>query len=507
MAYAGTLKRLAAAALLACAAASASADEAPRARLADGAALRGASADGVQAFLGIPYAAPPVGALRWRPPQAPAAWSGERDATQFGPACPQGEDRLYGLTPKLRREDCLYLNVWTPAARAAPLPVMVWLHGGAHRIGSASIPSYDGRRLAQRGVVVVTLNYRLGYLGYFAHPALAAEGRAGNFGLLDQIAALRWVQRHIAAFGGDPQRVTVFGESAGGADVLYLMTSRAGEGLFQRAIVESGGGWGKPLPRERMQRQIVDALAVVGVDGKADAAALRALAPEKLLEAQRAERSLGFGPFVDGDSVSEAPAAVFAAGREARVPLIIGSNDWEGSLLKLRKPGFWDGVLARLPAVSGWYEGQAADAAARQPLLFRDIVFAAPARWLAARHAAQAPTWLYRFAHVSAGRRGEVPGAGHAAEIAYVFDTLDALQAYGTTVDADDRALAATLADCWTAFARDGAPRCATDWPRYDAQGDRLLLLDRGARALATPDAAALDGVTKYFGPGGWLAR
>ncbi|MGH8446032.1 MAG: carboxylesterase/lipase family protein [Solimonas sp.] len=470
-----------------------------------GGVLRGAELGGTQVFLGIPYAAPPLGALRWRAPQAAAAWSGARDATQYGAACTQGEDRFFGLTPKVRSEDCLYLNVWAPPHAAAPLPVMVWLHGGAHRIGTAAIASYDGGALARRGVVVVTLNYRLGYLGYFAHPALAAEGKAGNFGLLDQIAALRWVQDNIAAFGGDPQRVTVFGESAGGADILYLLTSEAGYGLFQQAIVESGGGWGKPLPREKMQKKVVAALETIGVAQDANAAALRALPAEKLITAQAGDRNLGFGPFIDGDSVFEAPARVIAEGRQMKVPLIIGSNDWEGSLLKFRKPGFMDQVLTRLPAVSGWYEGQADNAEARQPLLFRDIVFAAPARWVATQHSAQAPAWLYRFAHVSASRRGQVPGAGHAAEIAYVFDTLDSLKVFGSTVDDDDRKLAATLADCWVAFAKTGAPRCAPAWAAHGAQADTLLLIDGTAHEVKTPDAAALDGVTKYFGPGGWL--
>lgn len=464
----------------------------------DGGALRGSSANGVRAFLGIPYAAPPVGALRWKPPQAPAAWSGVRDATQFGAACTQGEDRLFGLTPKQRSEDCLSLNVWAPPRPATPLPVMVWLHGGAHRIGASSLDAYNGAGLAARGVIVVTLNYRLGYLGYFAHPALGTDG--SNFGLMDQIAALQWVRDNIAAFGGDPAQVTVFGESAGGADILYLMTSPAGRGLFRAAIVESGGGWGKPLPRARMQDKVVDALAGIGIARDLDAAALRALPAQKLIDAQAGDRNLGFGPFLDGSTVFEAPATVFAEGRQQKVPLIIGSNDWEGSLLRFRAPGWRDKLLIRLPMVSGWYPDVEADA--RAPLLFRDAVFAAPARWVAAHHA---PAWLYRYAHVSAGQRGKTPGAGHAAEIAYVFDTLDSLAVFKVAVDDEDRRLATQLADCWVSFARSMKPDCGIAWSPYRSGENKALLIGRDAREGPLPDGAALDGVTKYFGPGGWF--
>ena len=227
-----------------------------------------------------------------------------------------------------------------------------------------------------------------------------------------------------------------------------------------------------------------------------------ALDAQQLVRAQAGDRNLGFGPFLDGATVFEAPAKVFADDRQQPLPLIIGSNSREGSLLKFRKPGWRDRLLMHLPAIAGWYEGRADDAEARAPLLFRDAVFAAPARWIAAHHE---PSWLYRFAHVSAGQRGKVSGAGHAAEIAYVFDNLDALQAYGVAVDDDDRRLAAQLADCWVAFAREAAPQCAFAWPAYRRDEDRALLIDGAASAARLPDAATLDGVTKYFGPGGWF--
>jgi para-nitrobenzyl esterase len=476
--------------------------EPPSVTLAGG-ALRGSESDGVRAFLGVPYAAQPVGELRWRAPQPAPAWSGVREATQFGAACPQAEDKLYGLTPKKRDEACLFLNVWSPAAHQQALPVLVWLHGGAHRIGAGSLAVYDGSRLAARGAVVVTLNYRLGYLGYFAHPALAAEDKAGNFGLMDEIQALKWVRDNIAAFGGDPSKVTVFGQSAGGADVLYLLTSAAGKGLFRSAIVESGGGWNKLLSREQMAKTVTENLVDAGAPKDADAAALRKLDVGVVLKAQAGDRSLGFGPFRDETVTFEEPWRVFAAGRAARVPLIIGSNDWEANLLKFREPGFKEELLSRLPGASDWYEGQAKTAAERQPLMFRDIVFGAPARWIAQHQSRQAPVWLYHFDHVSAGKRGSVPGAGHAAEIAYVFDNLARL---GTQVDDADMRLAKQLADCWIAFAASGEPRCeGIAWKAYDAARDNLLLIGDAPHEVEHHQAAALDGIDRWFAPGSWL--
>lgn len=499
-------RRVLAATALALAAVAAHAGERPRVELLQGAVV-GVEAGGVRSYKGIPYAAPPVQDRRWTAPQTPPPWTAPLDASSFGPACPQGEDRFSGQTPPVRNEDCLYLNVWAPAQAEAPLPVMVWIHGGANRIGAASLPYYDGARLAARGAVVVSFNYRLGYLGFFAHPALAEEGGGGNFALMDQIAALRWVRNEIAKFGGDPARVTVFGQSAGGADILYLMTSPAASRLFQRAIVQSGGGWVRPLDRKTMARRVVRNLGAVGVGKTTGAVELRALPAERLLEAQRQEKGLGFGPFLDGATVFEAPHTVFSAGRQATVPLLIGSTDWEANLLEARGGGGMRGaILARMPPAYGWYDGRADGAAQREALLFTDIVFGAPARWVAAQHAARAPAYLYRFTHVTRGRRGEVPGAGHGAEIPYVFDTLGTTSKSAANAGADDLRLARGLADCWVAFAATGAPACAlADWHRYDPSSDRLLLIDGGAREVPVPDAAALDGVQDWFGPGAWM--
>jgi para-nitrobenzyl esterase len=217
-------------------------DPAPTVRIESGRISGALGDDGVRVYRGIPFAAPPVGDLRWRPPQPVEAWDGVRECIEFGPACPQPASMI-GDTPALQDEDCLYLNVWTAAADE-PLPVMVWIHGGGCTTGAGSQSVYDGARFARRGVVLVTINYRLGPLGYLAHPLLSAEsghGVSGNYGLLDQIATLQWVQRNIAQFGGDPDCVTIFGESAGAQSVCWLMVSPLAEGLFHRAIAESGG--------------------------------------------------------------------------------------------------------------------------------------------------------------------------------------------------------------------------------------------------------------------------
>lgn len=475
----------------------------PSVTIRDGALKGVAVTDSINAFLGIPYAAPPVGELRWRAPQPVTGWKEPRDATRFGAACPQPDDRFSGLTPKLQDEACLYLNVWAPKNAAAPVPVMVWLHGGAHRFGAGSVPFYDGKNLAKRGVVVVTLNYRLGYLGYFSHPALDAEDEGGNFGLMDQKAALEWVRDNIAAFGGDPKQVTLFGESAGGADTLYLMADAKSQGLFQRAIVESGGGWNRPLPKKKMQKDVLENLGNAGIADTIAAADLRKLDARDLVKALPG--GIGFGAFLDEKVTFEAPSKAFEEGRAAKIPLIIGSNDWESNLLLARsaKKGFIARALPYLPQVYSWYGDKTTTAEERSSLLFRDIVFAAPARWLAGRQSKQAPAWLYTFSYVTSGNRGKVPGAGHAAEIAYVFDTLDATEKSATNASDEDRKMAGKVSDCWAAFAKTGSPSCALSaWQAYDANADNELLIDRTPRQIKHPDRDTLDGVERLFGPG-----
>ncbi|MET0294299.1 MAG: carboxylesterase family protein, partial [Phenylobacterium sp.] len=318
--------------------------EAPVVRVESG-ELVGEATEHANIFRAVPYAAAPVGKLRWAAPEPAPAWQGRRDASQIGPSCPQkmnadGTPNL-GAANGPTSEDCLQVNVFAPpAAKAAP--VMVWLHGGGFSTGAGWV--YDGRNFARDGVVVVTVNYRLGTLGFFAHPALTAAAGAkaplGNYGVMDQIAALQWVKRNIAAFGGDPDNVTVFGESAGGASVAILLSTPAAKGLFNKAIIQSGLVWQPPgsLPEAEAR-----GTALAGKLGAADLAALRALPPEAIVEA-----APDAGPFADGRLLLRTPTEALAQGLEIDVPLIIGWNSGEDSLLgfKLPDPA---AVVARYP--------------------------------------------------------------------------------------------------------------------------------------------------------------
>ncbi len=303
----------------------------------------------VRVYKGIPFAAPPVGKLRWQPPQPAAKWEDVRACNEFGAICPQqpyASGSVYAMSPQPQNEDCLYLNVWTAAERAdEKLPVMVWIHGGALTRGSGSIPAYDGESLARKRVVLVTLNYRLGPLGYFSHPGLSAEsahGSSGNYGVLDQVAALEWVQRNIAAFGGDPSRVTIFGESAGSWSVCALLATPLSKGLFHRAIGQSGGCFG-PMPYLKEDRNGLpaaekrgEALAkLLECDEAADPlAALREKSCDELLAAAAKEGAgARTAASVDGWVFPDEIATIYAQGRQAAVPVIVGSNADEGTTL------------------------------------------------------------------------------------------------------------------------------------------------------------------------------
>lgn len=473
----------------------------------DSGELAGIREESAEAYLGIPYAAQPVGSLRWCPPQAAPRWRGVRDASRFGPACPQPEDRFSGNTPPEQSEACLHLNVWTPANRDKPLPVMVWLHGGAHRIGAGSLPLYNGARLTRRGVVVVTVTFRLGYFGYFAHEGLAEEGYGGNYGLMDQIRALHWVQDNIAVFGGDPERVTLFGESAGGADVLHLMTNPAAQNLFARAIVQSAANWWNLPTRARMQHKIADHLLALGVSENDGAAELRALSADQLVRAQARERNLGFGPFLDKRTVFESPAESFKANRQARVPLLIGSNSWEADLIQGHDlENVWDRL--RLPReVESHYKVRADTEAGRVRLLFRDALFTRPARWVAAWHSRCAPTWLYWFDYVTSQQRGEIPGAGHGGELPFVFDNLKALPDWKKLISTDDKELAKSVSDCWAKFATNAQPGGDhADWQPYDCSADNVWWIQRESCQAKHPESEVLDASLERSCPAAWVS-
>jgi len=461
---------------------------------------------GTRRFLGIPFAAPPVGDLRWRPPAPPIPWQGVREAKLFSAGCPQGPS-LQGTASE--EEDCLYLNVWTPEpAPAQPLPVMVWFHGGSNQTGSTGDqvpfgiggPLYNGRALAEtRDVIVVTTNYRLNVFGFFAHSALAAEDPthpyAGNQGLLDQRAALEWVQKNIRAFGGDPDNVTIFGESAGSFDVCFHVVSPKSRGLFHRAISESGGCTTRQPTAAEAEAEAERLITAVGCAGTNDIlACLRQVPVADLLDASGFGPIVGgdslpdgLGPIVDGDFLPDQPRALFASGDFAKVPYILGSNADEGTIFFLGVPPVEtdEEYLAALHAQYGDLAEQVADLyppgqfPSQQDALVRafgDAVLVCPTYDSARRAAAGgADVHLYNFARpVSIPELAPLKlGALHGIEIAYVFGSVQ-------VPNPTDQALALAMQGYWSRFARHGNPNGegALVWPRYEDASDQRLNFD-----------------------------
>ena len=449
--------------------------------------VSGVTAGKVESFKGIAFAAPPVGDLRWRPPGPAPSWSGVKAADAFGPICMQAGRGFYGAMP--RSEDCLTLNVWRPAGAKTgdKLPVMVWIYGGAFVQGAGSTPFYDGTHFAEKGVVLVTFNYRLGRFGFFAHPALdVGSGPIANYGLMDQIAALKWTRANIAAFGGDPRNVTMFGESAGAISVNYLMTSPAAHGLFDKAISESGFGRSVPKPlkaAEGFGQAFAEANGVKGDDAAA-AAALRAL-PADTLNAPF--NGLGDpsmpSPILDGRILTQGIDQAFAKGEEAHVPYLEGGNSYEASLFP-RVADLPGPVIARAgdPAkVLAVYGGQPAPEVARE--LLTDTMITEPDRDLARQMAKQGQSaFVYHFSYVPAAARPTSFGAAHGSEVPYVFDTLPQQPiSYGgrdiPAATAADQKVSDAMHAYWVAFAKTGDPAAAGGpaWPRYTAAGDELL--------------------------------
>ncbi len=433
----------------------------------------------VAAFRGIPYATPPVGDLRWREPRPAPRWSTPR-GSHNGPACPQprGPSLEGGGDVGPVDEDCLTLNVFAPApvATGEHRPVMVWLHGGALVLGSGALPIYDGAALARRGVVVVSVNYRLGHLGVFAHPALerAAPGGPVNFGLLDQIAALEWVRDNIAAFGGDAQNVTVFGESAGAESVLALFVSPKARGLFQRGIAQSP--YGIPShPRAKAREVGIAVASAVGLDGaSASLADLRAVPADRFIGVKGAGTSLAPALVVGDAALPAAILSTFQRGGEAALPLVVGSNSDEASIAiafgiepaaLVRKLG-----AARI-AIRPLYPAVKDDAQLGREVV-RDVVFTAFARRIAYLHSTRAPTWRYYFSRVPTNQRATLAGVPHGGEIAAVFGADDACLCLPAQASDDDRAYAKRVGDLWTAFARGAIPEApdTPPWPR-DGRG------------------------------------
>jgi para-nitrobenzyl esterase len=470
----------------------------------------------VRVFKGIPYAAPPVGPRRWKAPEAPAAWRGVRAADRFAPACMQNVAgaRLPWTEEFMHQgavdEDCLYLNVWTAATRGARKPVFVYLYGGGFGEGSGSVALYDGEALATKGLVVVTANYRVGVLGFLAHPELAAESpraASGNYGLLDQVAALRWVQENIAAFGGDPGNVTIAGQSAGAMSVYLLTASPRTRGLFHRAIVQSGPGalasFGVASARSLAQARTPAAQAGVAfatARGAGSLAALRARPARELIAPVAGATPVRFGPVIDGWLLTDDVETVYAKGWQQDVPLLTGMNADEGSAFagygtvtaaayreqaRTRYADRAEQFLALYPASSDAEAGRAQVRSAREGALVS-------LQQLAARRAATAktPAFLYYFDRAIPWPEHPEYGAFHSGELPYVFDNLSLMKRPWTAVD---RAVADRLSSYWVRFATNGDPNGAglPRWPAFVPSAPVVMVLGETSRPRAVPDAAS----------------
>ena len=465
--------------------------------------LEGAKINDIERFLGVPYASPPTGSLRWRPPAAPLKWEGKRDATSFGASCmqapipvdPQSRDQSPWVQIPTDRagkasEDCLFLNIWRPAEKSqTALPVMVWFHGGSFISDSGANTDYDGAAFARAGVILITVNYRLGRLGFFAHPALTAEqsgAPVGNYGLMDAMASLEWVKRNIQAFGGDPANVTIFGQSSGAALVNLLMVSPSAQGLFQRAIAESAPGFrqwpmlqaaSKSGPSAEEKGKVFAVSA--GITGD-DAAALRALPAEKVIGSPWTDKEARATPIIDGKIVVESEAAAFAAGHQTKVPYLTGANSYEGSILRYFNDPPADIINEfgknkdRVTALYQWRDNQTAVATA----LYGDNVYVMPARYLA-RKAADAgqPTYLYHFAFVQRELQGKAYGAAHGAEICIMFETCEQSERPTYVPRTTDKRMGTAMRTYWVNFARTGDPNGSNlaSWPAYKAASDEIM--------------------------------
>ena len=475
----------------------------------EGGLIDGTVKDGIRTWLGIPYAAPPVGDLRWRAPQAVVPWTDVRPATSFSKACRQTATWI--TFPE--SEDCLYLNVWAPTApKGQKLPVMVWIHGGGYYGGTAEQPLYDGVHMARHGVIVVTLNYRLGVFGFFSHPELAAEGKVdGNQGVLDQVAALRWVKRNIAAFGGDPHRVTIFGESAGSASVSVLETSPLGKDLFQRAIAESGTTAIDPRETGRLDKSAAEA------NGVALGQALHAphLADLRKLDTETVIAQ-PWGPHlvIDDYLIPTDMTTAYKKGEPSRVPLLLGWNADEGKDLAGEALAHEDLTVARYPELAarliGHMPSQAlldaypvkSDSDVR-PMLFKvmnDAWSWHMFTWAELHTVSHSgPVYAYDFVHIPAAPKtpcGYGCGAGHGAEIPYVYDQL---AQDPRTWSADDYRIAERMVTYWTNFAKTGNPngKGLPVWKTFNGSDASVIRLGSDAEIKAAPplpDYKLIDG-------------
>ncbi len=467
--------------------------ESPIARTANG-LLSGKIENGVAVFRGIPFAAPPVAHLRWREPQLAPSWEGVRRADQNGNSSiqPKAPGLEMGGLAALS-EDCLYLNVWTPGIDpAAKRPVIVWIHGGALRVGAGSLDLYNGSPLAKKGALVVTINYRLGALGFFSHPALEKQSPGGpvNFGLLDQIAALQWVQKNIAAFGGDPENVTIAGESAGAQSVLALVASPLVRGLFNKAIAESPYGIASHTRAQALRNgiSIANALGLKGASATAEQ--LRAVPAKNFVPLKG--KGLSLAPsLVVGDAVMPQPFLdAFEKGEEAPVPLIIGSNSDEASVATafgidpdrvIKSMGLAGVVLKRLyPEVKNNRE------LGRE--VIRDLIFATLVRRIADLHSQRAPTWRYYFSYVPMQLRSREPGVPHGGEIVFALGTADFIPGFKNSFTDVDRAMMQRVNAYWFEFVRTGKPQVDGNPTWQDADARHDLTMEFGTTMALQPN-------------------
>ena len=481
-----------------------------------GGQIEGTAASGVASFKGIPFAAPPVGDLRWKKPQPVVAWSGVKKASDYAPACMQDPNMLKFIgAPEGVSEDCLYLNVWTPAKAASErLPVMVWIYGGGFAAGATSSATYDGTRLAQKGVVLVSVAYRVGPFGFLAHPDLSRESGkgSGNYGLQDMIAGLEWVKANIAAFGGDPRNVTIFGESAGGIAVSMLGASPAAKGLFAKAISESGGNFAPPRHAAEGGQQ-TPTLAVAEKSGANlfEKLGAKSLADARKLPAEQVQKALppglggGFWPNFDGDVLPTDQYMLYSAGRFNDTPVLIGTNSDEGALFfrgattsaayeKTIRDGYGEGadkILAANPHASD------ADAATATKNIARDSLFGW-STWTWARlqsSKGKGAAYVYYFDQ----RTPQTPaGAPHAAELGYVFRTLDAR---GGQPRPEDLAMSELVSSYWTNFAKTGDPNGAglPKWPAFTESAQQAMVFDTMSSARPMPNLPQLEALDSYY--------
>ncbi|MBL8514649.1 MAG: carboxylesterase family protein [Betaproteobacteria bacterium] len=476
--------------------------------------VRGVQSGGLGVFKGVPFAAPPVAERRWQPPAPPESWKGVRDASSFAPACMQSGVSMPGEPAPAINEDCLYLNVWTPNAQARkPAPVLVWIHGGGWTNGATSMPLYAGGALAQQGIVVVTIAYRLGVLGFLAHPELSREGggRSGNYGLQDQIAALKWVQRNIGAFGGDPKQVTIAGQSAGGMSVSLLMASPAAEGLFHRAIAQSGGVF-EPVqlaPHYLLKIAEKQGAKFAKALGAESAEQLRALPAARLIGPESVALS---HPVIEPEILPVTPYEAYRGQRQHDVPLLLGTNAEEGTAFvarsEIKAAGFAAGVAKQFgqlpPTILAAYPSVNDEEAARSRInLETDLRFGWNMLTWARLHAAQAktPVHYYRFAHqppFPAHTPYAAWGASHFAELWYMFGA-QAQENWPWT--REDKLLSSAMLDYWAAFVRTGDPNGAgrATWPRFSAEVETRMRLAWPLQTESLDEAGRLRAIDETY--------